>query len=83
LSEFHRSILAWLKERGATDIILVQRARHIQVCFRLGGRQYVTTLAGSPRSQTVARWETIRDLRHQLGLVGGSSPCPAISDLIV
>ena len=70
LTKYHRSIIAWLEQQGATDFIAIQRTRHVQFAFRWRDQQFVTTLSSTPGCIWIAEREKRRDLRHQLGLVG-------------
>ena len=70
LTQHHRAVITWLRERGAQDISAIQRTRHVQVRFSWLGTAQATTLSVTPGNERSAGLSAIKQLRHQLGLVG-------------
>jgi hypothetical protein len=70
MTEYHRTVVAWLQAQGATDIACISRNRHVRLQFAWRDQSRFVTLASTPGDRAAARIAR-RDLRHMMGLVGG------------
>jgi hypothetical protein len=90
-------VMRWLEEQGATAIELLPRrgrAPHPRLRFQWRGEEWVVVISGSPRTGWKADRDTITQLKHLMGLVGGEKrigerrdrrrrdkyPAPAVND---
>jgi hypothetical protein len=70
----YEGVIRWLAEQGATSIKrLPQRGRaHPRLGFYWRGEDWVVVISGSPHSDWFAERAAITELRHLMGLVGGT-----------
>ncbi|MGO1078319.1 hypothetical protein [Inquilinus sp. CA228] len=69
MNEIGNALAAELDRLGATDIRFAHGSKHPRIHFTWNGEEHYRAFAGTPRNAGDAIHETLRDLRHQLGLV--------------
>lgn len=68
MREFHRDIMDWLRDHGATEINYVQTNNHPRITFQHGGREWFYVVPGTPGDHYRAVKNSVTDIRRMLGL---------------
>lgn len=69
MNEFHRKVIEFLREQGATDVEMTMGGEHPRIWYTWQKQRRFHVVPGSPSDNFHAIKNTLSDLRHSLGLI--------------
>lgn len=64
-----RTIVGFLDDLGATDVVIANGGKHPRVVFRWNGQEHQRVISSTPTNPDESAWRAIDDIRRSLGLI--------------